>query len=77
MTSKTYETPILNQKKVGTPATDHNVGQMQNNLHKVKRILEKTGFVQKMDEEALVGGESSTVLKLVHHLMFRASERFT
>jgi hypothetical protein len=39
--------------------------------------LEKTGFAQPLEEKDLQSGESSTILKLVHHLMFRASERFT
>lgn len=44
LTSKTYETPILNEKKVGILAKDHNVGQLENNLYKIRRVLEKTGF---------------------------------
>jgi hypothetical protein len=46
-------------------------------LYKVKRVLEKTNFQDKIGIDDLQKGEPSSVLKVVHHLMFRASERFT
>ena len=79
LTSQTYQTPILNQpkKRIGTSAADHNVGQLDNNVYKVKRVLEKTNFQDQIGIDDLAQGESSAILKVIHHLMFRASERFT
>jgi len=50
---------------------------MQNNLHKVKRVLEKTNFAESFDQAELEAGNSTVFLKIIHHLFFRASESFT
>lgn len=39
--------------------------------------MEKTNFAETIDLNLLEQGDSSTVLKVIHHLIFRASERFT
>ena len=77
LTSKTYQTPLLKEKPIGTTGADHNVGQIDNNIYKVRRLLEKTGFVDKVSDTDLRSGVPSTALKMIHHLIFRASERFT
>lgn len=71
---RTYETPQL-ASNVHTSA--HSVGQMQNNLYKLKRVLEKTGMAESMNQLKIAEGDPSAVLKCIHHLMFRASETFT
>lgn len=69
----------MNQKErdVGTAAQNHFVGQIENNLYKVKRALQKTQFAGEIDEAALQKGTPQAILKIMHHLLFRASERFT
>jgi hypothetical protein len=56
------------------------VGQLESNVYKVRRVLEKTGYADVINEkkiEELSAGNSSAILKIIHHLLFRASERFT
>lgn len=50
---------------------------MENNLYKVKRALQKTSYTGVIDSDELSRGVPSAVLKIVHHLLFRASERFS
>ena len=50
---------------------------MQNNLHKVKRMMEKTNYADNFNQADLEAGNSSAFLKIIHHLFFRASESFT
>jgi hypothetical protein len=40
-------------------------------------VLQKTGFVDNLDTKHFETGEPSAILKIIHHLMFRASESFT
>mmetsp|Transcript_15682 Transcript_15682/g.24051 ORF Transcript_15682/g.24051 Transcript_15682/m.24051 type:complete len:235 (+) Transcript_15682:1-705(+) len=64
--------------EVGTLVrSNHNVGQLENNLYKVKRVLQKTQFVDNLSMTHLEEGDPSAILKIIHHLMFRASEKFT
>ena len=46
LNSKTYETPHVASN---VTIQSHNVGQIQNNLYKLKRVLEKTNFVDNLD----------------------------
>jgi len=46
-------------------------------LYKIKRVLEKTSFSGKVDEASLSNGNADSILKIIHHLIFRASESFT
>lgn len=50
---------------------------MHNNLQKVQRVLQKTNFVDNLNLKDLEAGNPSQILKIVHHLVFRASESFT
>jgi len=54
--SRTYETPLL-PSNVATKC--HSVGQLDNNLYKLKRILEKTGFTDKLDMSQVQAGDPS------------------
>lgn len=54
--SRTYETPMLPSNVALNP---HNVGQLENNLYKLKRILEKTNFTDNLNMQQLHAGDPS------------------
>lgn len=71
-----YDAPAA-EKLIGiNQGATHHVGQMGNNHFKVQTVLQKTKFAETIDPAALESGEATTVLKILHHLLFRASDKF-
>ena len=57
----------------------HTVGNLDHNLHKLQRILEKTNFLRYNKQPSifdLTEGQPAIYLKMLHHVTFGASNAF-